>query len=162
RRLLEAVAADLRLAREAGEGARGPGKRLHVTSVLGRLPDPVYARALAHAWQLAWRVGEAGDESVLSVWKGIAIPPVGTATRTPDGGRRRRLARAARRAVIGCHLALDEFPLDVDATREAISRSPDVSFVFIDAAAARGSRGPALVAGLENAVYTRSEKFGEP
>jgi glycosyltransferase involved in cell wall biosynthesis len=125
-------------------------------------PTEVMIHPDGRYWRLEWQSLWNGGHKSIEIWRGTSLSPLALKARQhrPDPGE---FPGKRDRMVIGCHLSLAGYPIDLILTRQIISGNPQVLFVFIDVQD-EGSipSGNELVAGLENAVYLGERWLGGP
>ena len=151
---LRALAARSALA--APDSQPGPAKRLRFVppgSSDEPRPDALLARVDADCWELAVVDPLTGDLQTIRRPRGAAVHPLAYKARQyrPLPGE---LFADVTAPVLGCHLPLGAYALDVPRCREVIARHPDILFVVLDSPDGPDpALGAALREGLTNVAY---------
>ena len=129
---LKALAAQLPIRISTSGASAAPGeKRLPILPTRSDPEGLISVRVAPETWTLVWKSGQTGLEHWLPVWQGAEIHPLARKARDHRKNTG-AVPQAGARPVIGCHLGLAEIPVDIDAARRVIAKTPDTFFVFLD------------------------------
>jgi glycosyltransferase involved in cell wall biosynthesis len=121
---------------------------------------PVRVRPSDTFWRLEWQSSYTGKWSMLETWRGISLSPLALKARQHRPNKQ-DLPGIGTRCVVGCHVGLKNYPIDVTLTRQMIAEAPWAYFVFIDIPGENDpSLGAKLVSGLDNGVYLGEKWLG--
>jgi len=138
-------------------------KRLNIVSADTICNAEIFVILHPHQWELVWQSPYTIEEKKLKFWRGKQLNPLALKARELIPHRWWLPLVVGERTVIGCHLGLSVYPLDVSATRKIIAQNTWAYFVFIDIAGdANPLRGAEIVDGFENATYLDPVELGTP
>lgn len=145
---------------EAMPGAAG-AKTLLCGAPQPGSPAAVFLHSQGSEWLLTCKTGRTGETLELAVPAGIPVSPLALKARD-DRRSNWEFPQAGQRPVVGLHAELGRLAIQAARLQALIRANPQVFFVFVEAADQPEPDFPGeLLAGLENAVYLGSRRWGE-
>jgi glycosyltransferase involved in cell wall biosynthesis len=159
--IIQKIAASLPVdVADQGNASQKISKSIPFVQDVSSSDAPLRVRPSGSQWKLEWKSNYTGMWSMMETWRGISLSPLALKARQHRPNKQ-ELPGIGTRCVVGCHVGLKNYPIDVTLTRQMMAEAPWAYFVFIDLPGENDpSLGAKLVSGLENGVYLGEKWLG--